>query len=138
MADKSLDSLQTCVNNELRKVCSWLCANKLSLNIDKTNFVIFHPRQKKIVNTINLKINNKPMKQKDSIKYFGIIVDSSLNWKEHIKQLSKKISRGIGLISKLCHYVSKCILTQLLYLLVYPFLTYGVRILIHTYPPRSQ
>ena len=87
------------VNNELRKVHSWLCAKKLSLNIGKTNVVIFHPRQKKITNTISLKINYKPIKQKDSIKYLGIIMDSSLNWKEHIKQLSKKISRGIGLIS---------------------------------------
>ena len=64
MADKSLDSLQTCVNNELRKVHSWLFANKLSLNIDKTNFVIFHPRQKKIINTISLKINNEQLNRK--------------------------------------------------------------------------
>lgn len=132
-ADKSLDLLQTCVNNELKRVHSWLCANKLSLNIDKTNFVIFHPRQKKIINSISLNINNKPIKQKDSIKYLGIIMDSNLSWKEHIKQLSKKISRGIGLISKLRHYVSKCILTQLYYSLIYPFLTYGVIIWANTY-----
>ena len=57
----------------------------------------------------------------------------SLNWKEHIKQLSKKISRGIGLLSKLRHYVSKCILIQLYYSLIYPFLTYGVIIWANTY-----
>ena len=50
-------------------------------------------------------------------------MDSSLNWKEHIKQLSKKIR----------HYVSKCILTQLYYSLIYPFLTYGVIIWANTY-----
>ena len=63
MADESLDSLQTCVNNEFRKIHSWLCAKKLSLilNIEKINFVIFHPRQKKTINMISLEINNKPI-----------------------------------------------------------------------------
>ena len=42
-ADKNLKSLETTMNLELSKVCEWLTANKLSLNIKKTNFVIFHP-----------------------------------------------------------------------------------------------
>ena len=42
LTDSSLDSLEARVNQELKHVHDWLCANKLSLNIDKTNFVIFH------------------------------------------------------------------------------------------------
>ena len=45
-AQKSLKELETTVNNELQEVFSWLCANKLSLNIEKSNYVIFRPLQK--------------------------------------------------------------------------------------------
>ena len=39
--------MQTIVNRELRKVRKWLEANRLALNIRKTNYVIFHPQAKK-------------------------------------------------------------------------------------------
>ena len=45
-ADKNLRELENKVNTELSKIYDWLVANKLSLNIKKSNFVIFRPRQK--------------------------------------------------------------------------------------------
>ena len=45
-ADKDLKMLETVVNAELKKVCEWLAINKLTLNISKSNFVIFRPYQK--------------------------------------------------------------------------------------------
>ena len=48
-SNKSLLALETTINNELLNVYSWLCANKLSLNIEKTNFIIFHTYQKKFM-----------------------------------------------------------------------------------------
>ena len=47
-ADNNLKSLEDIVNLELRKLCDWLTANKLVLNIKKTNFVIFCPAQRKL------------------------------------------------------------------------------------------
>ena len=47
-ADKNLKSLGSTVNAEIFRVYNWLIANKLSLNIKKSNFVIFRPRQKKL------------------------------------------------------------------------------------------
>ena len=45
-ANKSLLDLECLINAELKLVDSWLCANKLFLNIGKSSFVIFHPSQK--------------------------------------------------------------------------------------------
>ena len=61
-AHKSLSELETTVNNELQEVFSWLCANKLSLNIEKSNYVIFRPPQK----SVNYSINRKITKNKQS------------------------------------------------------------------------
>ena len=45
-ADENLKSLESTVNTQIFRVYNWLIANKLSLNIKKSNFVIFKPRQK--------------------------------------------------------------------------------------------
>ena len=55
-ADKNLKSLESTINDELCKLYDWLIANKLSLNIKKSNYVIFRPRQKKVKYEVNLKI----------------------------------------------------------------------------------
>ena len=51
--------LQNRINSELINVHTWLSANKLSLNIEKSNFIIFHPPQKKLQDfSFNLSLNN--------------------------------------------------------------------------------
>ena len=55
-ADKHLKSLESTLNDELCKLYDWLIANKLSINIKISNYVIFRPRQKKKKNTSNTKL----------------------------------------------------------------------------------
>ena len=67
-------TLETMINNELCNINAWLCANKLSLNVEKTNFVIFHPPQKKLSGSFNITINDKTIKQFTYIKYLGVFL----------------------------------------------------------------
>ena len=53
--------LERTINKELRKLYLWLNINLLSLNIDKTNFVIFHPFNKPSKHNVTIKINNEAM-----------------------------------------------------------------------------
>ena len=71
------------VNEEIVLVAQWLSANKLSLNVTKSSFILFHPPQKR-VKKINIKINKKDIPEKNSTKYLGEIIDRRLTWKEHI------------------------------------------------------
>ena len=66
---KKLQTLELNLSRDLINVNQWLCANKLSLNIDKSNLVIFRPPQKKINYNIKLKIDDKDIKEMKSIKY---------------------------------------------------------------------
>ena len=77
-------------NYNLTLVSNWLKANKLSLNIDKTNFIIFHPPQKAIKHRVMLSINNKAIKQEKHIKYLGLFIDSHLCWKYYILHITKR------------------------------------------------
>ena len=55
-AEKDLNKLEVVVNEELLKLREWLNSNNLSLNVSKSNFVIFHPYQRKLYREVNLKI----------------------------------------------------------------------------------
>ena len=100
-------NLETKLNIELDKVSQLLFAKKLSLNIEKTSFVVFHSPQRRIAHKLNLNISNMSDNQ---VKYLGLIFYSNLNWKPYLHELSKKISRGIGVLSKIRHYVNGNIL----------------------------
>ena len=132
-SNNKLSHLETSLNQELINICNWLCANKLSLNVDKSYFIIFHPVQKNVNYTVNLLINGRILVERKSLKYLGVIIDCNLNWKEHVSELCKKISRGVGILSKLRHFLDVRILIQIYYCIIYPFLTYGVIIWGNTY-----
>ena len=132
--DKNLSIMQSIINTELTNVHNWLCVNRLSLNIEKSNFVIFHPPQKTISYNFELIINDKHLNQENCIKYLGIFIDSNLNWKSQIKSIIKKIKRSIDVLSKIRYYVDTAILINLYYALIYPFLIYGIIAWGNTYP----
>ena len=67
------------MNRELRKVRKWLDANHLALNIDKSNIVIFHSLQKKIVDHVVLKIGKKNIGNENCVKFLGVLLDSRLS-----------------------------------------------------------
>ena len=124
---KNLSALETTVNCELANVFTWLCANRLSLNIDKSNYVLFHPPQRNIQRfSFSLSINNQQLKREYCIKYLGLMIDSNLSWKKQVECVVKKVRREIGILSKIRHYITRDILKSLYYTLIYPFLIYGL------------
>ena len=130
--------LESLMNSELEKVFIWLCANKLSLNIDKSNFVIFHPIQRKLPKQVMLSINNQMLTQETSIRYLGVYIDYNISWKTHITNISKKIKRSIGILSKLRYFLSTKTLLSLYYALVVPFLSYCIIAWGNTYQTTLQ
>ena len=132
-AHKNLETLETVINDQIAIVHRWLCANKLTLNFEKTNYIIFHSPKKKINYQVNLKIHDYALKQVYNTNYLGVVFDSKLTWKTHISNLTMKIKRNIGVISKIRHYVGTNICINLYYSLIYPFLIYGVVIWGNTY-----
>ena len=75
----------------------WLDVNKLSLNIDKTNFMIFKSPQHSSAETGNIKIDNLLVKRTCYVKFLGVLLDENLSWKYHTTELSKKLARTCGI-----------------------------------------
>ena len=115
----SLIDLEKTVDKELEKLYLWLNVNRLSLNIDKTNFIIFHPYNKPLKHA-TIKINKKATNEKESIKYLGVLVDSSLCWKYQISNLTKKISRASGIMYTLRPFLPLNVMKNVYYSLIIP------------------
>ena len=124
LANKNLDILEQTTNSELQRVSVWLLANKLSLNVSKSNFLLISSR--KTDRNIKLKINNRDLKQENYAKYLGGIIDNKLTWKLHIKQINLKLSKGIGVLYKLRHMVPKQSLKTLYSSFIQSHVLYGI------------
>jgi hypothetical protein len=122
-----LESLEKTVNRELKKLSLWLNANRLALNISKTNFVIFAAKNKPLQN-VTLLINRKAIQQTDNVKYLGVIIDSQLTFTQHIANVVKKVSRITGLMYRIRGCVDNTTLNMIYYSLIYPHLLYGIPI----------
>ena len=122
---KSLKSINKCANIDLKLLCNWLKANKISLNASKTEAILFHDPNKKINFNLKLKIDGKRIYLTDTIKYLGINLDHHLNWKSHCNEISTKLSRAIGMLSKIRHYVSHHTLISIYYAIFSSHMSYG-------------
>lgn len=74
------------------KIMDWLKANKLSLNIAKTSYILFHPKQKYVILNNNITLYDVSVKQVEVTKFLGVLVDQHLSRKSHISYVAKKIS----------------------------------------------
>ena len=125
-ANRNMKTIEAVVNYELKLVTQWMKLTKLSLNTDKTNFVLFHSRLNLFdKGNLSIKFNNKKLKPVDYVKYLGMYLDKHLSWDMHINQLSVKLSRVNGIVSKLRHNAPLDVCLQIYYALFYSDLSYG-------------
>ena len=88
LSHSNISLLQTEVLLEMTKVDSWLRKNKLSLNYNKSSYMIIGNRLPK-KNTFNLTINNNVISRSNTVKYLVVILDYSLTWQPHIDKIAK-------------------------------------------------
>ena len=129
---KNLDDLVSLCNTELSKFHEWSVSNRLSVNIDKTNFLLV---SNILGNTdsINIIMNNRAINRKSHVTYLGVILDENVKFNKHTDYIGSKISRSIGVLSKIANYVPQKILYNLYYTLIYPYFNYCNSIWSSTY-----
>ena len=122
---RDLNEMTDSINQELQHIAIWLKVNKLSLNIKKTQFMIFSRKLSKTDRpTISLKIDGQSISETDQAKFLGVIIDNNLSWKEHIRHICRKVSKGIAIIIKLRPLLSQDAIKSMYYSFVYPYFTY--------------
>jgi len=124
LSNVNLTDLITAINEELAKISVWLKLNKLSLNIKKTHYILFHVRQKKINKEISVKIDTNVIDRVRCTKFLGVIINENLTWTDHIDTLINKINKNLGVIRKLSIILPCNILHTLYNTLIHPYFSY--------------
>ena len=127
-ASKKMKSIEVTINTELKLVSNWLKLNRLSLNETKTELIFFRSKRRTLDRNIYIYLNGKRLLPVDHLKYLGIHLDKNLSWDFHIAELSKKLSRANGILSKLRHNAPRAVCINVYYALFYSHLIYGVNV----------
>ena len=126
LSHTSYDQLFKPANKELKSTSEWFKANKLSLNVSKTNFILFRSSKKQIPPNINnIIIDDRINPQVATSKFLGVHIDQHLKWKTHTEEINKKNTKSIGILIRISYLLPSHILTNLYYTLIYLYLTYG-------------
>ena len=120
----SLKGLECLANNELTKFVNWFQLNKLSLNIKKTNYNLFHSKQKEFKVNLKIKIDNIEIDKVSKTKFLGVIINENLTLEDHIALVKTKVSKDIDVIRKIRNNFPRNILQLLYYTLIHPYFNY--------------
>jgi len=128
IAGNDIDLMIRTMNIELDNVVKWLHANKLSLNVKKTHYVIFKPGRTHVTPTVDICINQQIILREYCTTFLGVVLDAKLSWNHHIQKIKLKMSKNIGLLCKVRKILSKTTLITLYYSFIYPYINYCIEI----------
>ena len=123
VSDRNIQSLFDSCEEGLGKFSDWCCANRLSVNVSKTNYMLFSNLSSPS-NLPLLKFNNNYIERAFSVPFLGVELDHKLKFNNHINKISNKISKNSGILSKLAYFVPKNVLVNLYHSLIEPYLNY--------------
>ena len=114
-------------NQELKNIDSWLNAKKLTLNVNKTNFIVFHtPNSQASSNNLSLYIRNITIKRVNSTKFLEVTIHEHLSWKMRMECILKHIRINFGRVRKVSSLLNKKTLMMLYNSLIKSYLTYCI------------
>ena len=127
VAADSLTELENKINIDLENLNRWLVANRLSLSVTKTKFMVIGSHQRIRVSEndeINVEINGKSITRVHKAKSPGLLIDEHLTWKDHVDEVVKKISKAIGALKRVRPFISVKIALQIYHALIRPHFDY--------------
>ena len=121
----SLKDINRKINYDMSRVTYWLRANRIYLNVAKTEIILFCSCKTKITKILNFWIGGQKIKSKTQTKYLGVILDEHLNFKKQIDTVKQKLARATGILAELRHYVPQKILKSMYYTIFDSIMRYG-------------
>ena len=119
------ENISVVLNNELSHISDWLKCNKLSLNVSKTKYMVFHKPQKAIPR-FQLVMNDTGIEKVSDFDFLGLTINENMNWKSHIDKIANKISRSIGILNRLKHFLPLPTKLLIYNSLILSYLNFGV------------
>ena len=109
MQEARLTERELALAPELNNLSCWLKANKLSLNVAKTELMVTGSRQRLSVqcDDVEIKIDDQIIERVDHTKSLGLTIDTHLSWSKQVEEICKNVSSAIGALKRVRPFISK-------------------------------
>ena len=121
----TISKINRSLNKDLKELSFWLNANKIALNVAKTEVILFKTKHKTYGTDLRLKLSRKRLYKTKYLRYLGIKIDKNLNCKVHIHDLASKLNRTNAILAKLRHFVNSEILRCTYFAISHSHLNYA-------------
>ena len=118
--------LKYCVERELEHLQDWFYANKLTLNVDKSVYMLFEQNNHNC--DMRISVCNKEIPRCTSAKFLGTWLDDKLNWKTHVSKLLSKLKSGLDMMRRSNKFLNSKAKRTLYFGQVHSNLSYGISI----------
>ena len=125
-ASENIHDLLNYFNVELENVSTWFKSNRLILNLNKCNYIIFTRKGLLPQDLPEVKLNGTVISRLNEAKFLGIVLDSKLNFRPHISYLVNKLSKYGIIFYKLRKILPINCMIKIYISLVYPNLLYSI------------
>ena len=125
---RNLRYLKWCIEEDMRGLFDWFKANQLTINLDKTEFVIFS--KDKTLTNMELELGQLTLKNSHFVKFLGLWIDSILAWKKHLSKTSKlmKLKQNTNLLRLGNRFLTKPVKKQIYFAHLHSHILYGLAV----------
>ena len=102
---KFLKDINRKIDFNLKNIAMWLRDNKISLNANKTELVLFRSKNRKIKKTMNFIKSGQNIKMLRKLQYFGLLLDGNLSFKYDLDTIKLKLNKENCSLSKIRYFV---------------------------------
>ena len=125
---KNIKGLLYTVNSELEKISQLFKANKLSINIKKTKFTLFHKNSSKDAIPVQLPalmVGSNNIESTSSLKFLGVMLDEHISWIDHARTVENEIEKNIGFLYRVSQFLNEDSLKTLYFSYIHSYLNYA-------------
>lgn len=116
------------VTENLSYISQWCDANKITVNIKKTNFMIIKPRRKSVHVAGSVKMKDHILKEVYVAPFVGIHFDRHLTWVDHVNSVCNILRKKVGILYRVRHFVPKRVLLLLYHSFIQTHISYGLEV----------
>ena len=124
VSSTNVENVLTLLNEDILNLAEWFKANKLSLNLSKTNYILFTTSLPVRALDITFSIGSHTIERVYNTKFLGVFIDDRLSWNIHINHVCLKLRKSLGIIRKASAVLDTQTLINLYYTMLFPYLSY--------------
>lgn len=130
---KDLKLLKASAETTIRQLKSWFIANKLTLSLEKTQYNLFHTKNKQIPPECDsLDLADQRVMRVQEAKYLGVIMDEKLSWNGHVSKIHQNLIKYASSFKVIKNYLPKQCAKQLFTAHITSKIQYGIEVYGHT------